>query len=293
MVSSIATPRHVAGLRGGHDDAPVLGSRLHRGEPDVVPPAELQQQRRRAGRRVGGEVTVDAAFVATTSLTGHLVPAPTAGDDLGDEVSRLERDARRGVVDLGVQTADDPGQADDAAVVADDQVIGSQDAAHMVEGLERLAVRGPARAHRAPQLVHVVGVKRLPELEHDVVRDVDSERDRTHPAGDQSPLHPGRRRRRRVEADDGAHREQVAAASVVSAALLRGAVRQRSRKIREGHPRVIERQAVGNRRLPRDAADGQRVSPVRRDGDVEHLVAYADHGSGVVAGLPPCPRAAP
>ncbi len=64
------------------------------------------------------------------------------------------------------------------------------------------------------------------------------------------------------------------------------AIWQRCGQVGESHARIDERDPVRDGDLARDAADGQRIAAVGRDRDVEHLVAHADDGRGVVAGLP-------
>ena len=64
---------------------------------------------------------------------------------------------------------------------------------------------------RPGQPRRVVGVQRLAQLEHHVVGDVDDQRDRAHPGPEQPPLHPPRRRRRRVDPVDAAGDEAQAA----------------------------------------------------------------------------------
>ena len=76
------------------------------------------------------------------------------------------------------QPAHDTGQPDRAAVVGDEQVLGRQGPPDVVEGLERLPAAGPAYDQRPGQLAEVERVQRLADLDHDVVGDVDGERDR-------------------------------------------------------------------------------------------------------------------
>ena len=74
---------------------------------------------------------------------------------------------------------------------------------------------GAAYADRALQLVGVVAVDRPAELEHDVVGDVDGERDRPHAGQLDAAREPAGRRRGRVEAGDRAGDEDRAALGVV------------------------------------------------------------------------------
>ena len=173
------------------------------------------------------------------------------------------------------------GEADRAAVVGDQQVLGRQGAGHVVEGGELLALGRPAYDDRAGQLVAVVAVDRLAELEHHVVGDVDGQRDRPHageldPAGDVP-----RGGRGRVEAGDGAGHEHRAAVGRLDADRVAVVVRRRHVAVR----RVVERHVVGDGRLAGDAAQRQRVGAVGVDLELDHVVAQAQQGDRVVARL--------
>ena len=141
----------------------------------------------------------------------------------------------------------------------------------VVERGQRLALPGAAHPDRARQLVAVVAVDRLAELEHDVVGDVDGQRDRPHPGQVQAAGQPGRGRRGRVEAGHGAGREDRAAGRVLD--LDRVAVGVRRGDVALG--RVVERGHVpeGEGRLAGDAAQRQRVGAVGVDLELDDLVA--------------------
>ena len=121
----------------------------------------------------------------------------------------------RGVADLGVGAAHDPGDADRPVVgVADQQVGRGQAAGDVVERRDLLAVAGPPDAEAAAaQRRQVVGVVGLAELEHHVVADVDDVVDRAHPGRGEALGHPRRRRPDGDAADDG-RREAAAAVAV-------------------------------------------------------------------------------
>ncbi len=104
---------------------------------------------------------------------------------IGHEVRGLEHHPRRPVVDLGGRAAHDAGDADrPVRAVGDHTVRVGPCAEHpldVVERDERLARAGGADAEDRPrQAVEVVGVGRLTELEHHVVRRVDHVGDRPH-----------------------------------------------------------------------------------------------------------------
>ena len=130
------------------------------------------------------------------------------------EPRRLQRHGRRGVVDLGVGAAHDPGDPDRAVGgVADEEVRWRQLAGHVVQRGQRLALAGEAdpEARRIAQRSQVVGVVGLAELEHDVVADVDDVVDRAHPGRRQPLGHP---RCGRSDDHAGEHGRREAAAAV-------------------------------------------------------------------------------
>ena len=131
----------------------------------------------------------------------------------------LERDIHRAVVDLGGESAHDPGEADDSRIVHDDEIVGTELADDVINGLQVGTLGRPTCSDPPRELVEVERMQWLAELEHDVVRDINGQRDRPHPAGHEATLHPMRRRSRRIEAGDRAHREQPAGAEVVAAAF--------------------------------------------------------------------------
>ena len=90
--------------------------------------------------------------------------------------------------------AHDAGDADRSAVVGDQQIVGVEGADDVVEGGDLLAGLGAADDDVALKLGPVVGVVGLAELEHDVVADVDGERDRAHAGLLDAAGHPGGRR---------------------------------------------------------------------------------------------------
>ena len=92
-----------------------------------------------------------------------------------------------------------------------------------------------------------------------------------HAGQDEPALQPGRGGRGRVQAGDGAGDEAVAAGRVLDA--------HRVAVLRRRHvdqARVGERQPEGGGGLPGDAAHRELVAAVRRDGEVEHLVAQRE-----------------
>ena len=112
------------------------------------------------------------------------------------EPGHLQQHVRGGRADLARGPAHDPGDADRLLLgVADQQVIGREGPLDVVEGDQLLALAGPADHEAAARdQIEVVGVVRLAELEHHVVRDVDQRVDGPHAQGEEAPLHPAGRR---------------------------------------------------------------------------------------------------
>ena len=144
----------------------------------------------------------------------------------------------------------------------------------------RPAPRGARRSAPVSRAA-VEGVQRLAELEHHVVGDVDGERDRPHAALHEPRLQPDRARRRRVEAGDACAATKRSAA--VGSAICTGCP---GRPVSAGS--VERRPGRGTRRRtpsrPRGRCRGSTgVAAVRRDRDVEHLVAQAEQLGRVAA----------
>jgi hypothetical protein len=141
----------------------------------------------------------------------------------------------------------------------------------VIDRLERLA--GTPTTHHDPAAgdrIGIVGMLRLPELVHDVVRHVHDGTDRPHPGRDEPPLHPFRRRPVR-DATQPACREARVQLRLVDAnrdvhghvliGLRHGGVRQAQLAAGEGGD------------LARQPDHAERVAAIRLDVDVEHGVA--------------------
>ena len=163
-----------------------------------------------------GQGRVDTALEAARGLGGQLVPPRGPGDRHRVEVRRLDEDVARRAADLGLGAAHDAGDGDGAlaAAVGDEQVAGVEGAVGVVERGDPLAGAGPPHDDRRLEGGEVEGVQRLAEAEHDVVRDVDRQRDRAHARLGEPRRHPrggwvprrrcrGRRGRRSGRSRDG------------------------------------------------------------------------------------------
>ena len=263
----------------GHLDGDGLARGLDPGHADVAAAAVLDEQGGGPRGGVRREHGVDAALEPPRGLARELVAARHARDDGRGEVRGLERDVDGVVVDLGVEPAHRAGETDRSAVVGDEEVVARRGCARRGRGSRASPPRGHGARRSGPGACAVERVQRLARLEHDVVGDVDRERDRAHAAHDEPAAHPAGRRRLRVEADDRAQREEAAAVEVVDRALVRRP-RIGCREVVD-IGRVAQRHAVLVRELARHAAHRQAVAAVGGDRDVEDDVAETEHGAGV------------
>ncbi len=124
---------------------------------------------------------VDALLPPVRALRAQAEALARAEEAVRLEVGRLEQHGPRGVADLGLLPAHDPGERDRPVRVGDQQVVLSQLTVDAVERAEPFARARPP--HDDPSVVEgrvVEGVKRVAEREHHVVRHVDDVRDRAH-----------------------------------------------------------------------------------------------------------------
>ena len=253
--------------------------------------------------RGGGlQLRVHAAFETAGGLGRGLVAAGGARDRHLVEVRGLQQDVLGLGRHLAVQAAHHAGQTDDARSaltvrgVGDQQVLHAQLVVLAVQGDQMLAFAGAAHHDRAFELVHIIGVHRLAQIEHDVVGHVHGQRDRTHAGADQAAAHPVRRLGGRVEAADGAGVVAVAAGHAVN----RVVVLDRHLDVRGG----AGFQTLGERGLPVQrthridvggaggmvvfaghAAVRERIAAIRRDVDLQQRLVQMQQVHRVVAGL--------
>jgi hypothetical protein len=141
----------------------------------------------------------------------------------------------------------------------------------------------------------VVGVQGLAEFEHDVVRDVHGQADRTHSRLLQATLHPERSLRLRVETGDLKGSELVAAGHLVDGVVVLDRYREsvvggRIGGSHLGGSDVGEGLALHLRIFAGDTAHRQLVAAVGGDVDVEGDLVEAEQRDRVIAGLTGQPK---
>ena len=180
------------------------------------------------------------------------------------------------VAHLGVGSAHDPGQADDAVAVGDGDHLAVELPLLVVQGRHPLARPGPPHDQRRPaERRRVVGVHRLVQLEHDVVGGVHhvvdrADTDRFQPAP--QPIRGGGDR----SAPDQRAVEPGAALGVLDRDRDPADRARRGRAPRRRHVHSLrarnhgqpERRAVRRGQLTRDALVTQQVRPI--GGDIHH-----------------------
>ncbi len=180
-----AEPDHGAlGQAGVHvDTARQLGA----GEVD-------EETAREHGGRLGG-VRVDALLPAVRAFGAKAEPLGCPQDPDRLEVRCLEQHLGRLVGDLAVRAAHDRRERHGLRAVGDQQVARVERPQRAVERAQLLAGRRATNDDpTAVELRAVEGVQRASVDVHDVVRDVDDVRDRSHSRRVQAGAQPHRRR---------------------------------------------------------------------------------------------------
>ena len=110
------------------------------------------------------------------------------------EGGRFQQHRRRRLRHLRLEPAHHAGQRDRRLRIRDSEHIGRKLLFVAVDHHHLLALPGASHDDLASaQLLEIESVQRLAQLQHHVVRDIDDDVDRAHPAGDKPLLHPARR----------------------------------------------------------------------------------------------------
>ena len=137
-------------------------------------------------------VRIDAPLETARGLRADPDPVHRARHRSLFEQSGLQRNDRRGVGDLAVETAHHSTDPDrDVICVADEEIVGRERTDGAIESGDRLALASePDPESSAAERLEIVGMVRLIQFEHHVVADVDDVVDRTHPGCAQTAGHP-------------------------------------------------------------------------------------------------------
>ena len=173
---------------------------------------------------------------------------------------RFQQHTGGGRGDFAVGAAHHAADADGFVRVGDQQVVGSQDAFHAVQGGELFARRGAAHEDvTVGHGVQVKGVQRLVELQHHIVGDIHHIVDGAQAGAGQAVLQPVGRG---ADFDAGDDRCGVAEAQVgVGDGDPRQGVHRRAGLV-IGHGRRAHGLAGDGADFPGHAEDGQAVAPV-------------------------------
>jgi len=250
------------------DDGPLRQALMHVGVSDPACAGGFDEQLgSEPGGRIG-EVRVDALLPAVRAL-GAQAQALGGAEDRGRlEVGRLEQHLARGLADLGLLAAHDPGERDGALGVGDHQVGRLELPLDAVQGANRLSRNGPADDDlSALQRGQVEGVQRVAEREHDVVGHVHDVGDRAHPGVEQPRLEPDRRGAERHVAEEPA--DVARAPHEVLDGHAHGLIGCRL-EVLLWHRRELE--LVERCDLTREPVDREQVGPVAGGLDEQHLL---------------------
>ena len=222
----------------------------------------------------------------------------SAGNRDRVEVSGLDDDIGGPSMNFDIGPAHDSGQSDDLPALAagsipavgDEQILDIECALDIVQGRELLSRTRTADDDLVAEQRGVVGVKRLAEFEHDVVRDIHGQADRTHSRLLQATLHPERGLCLRIQAGDLECGELVTASHLVDGVVILNRHREaivggRVGGSHLGGSDIGELLPLHLRIFASDAAHRQLVAAVGGDVDVEGDLVEAEQRDRVIAGL--------
>ena len=202
---------------------------------------------------------------------------------------RLEQHPIGGVRDLGHLPAHHAGDSPGGLLLVGDQDhLRVERALDAVQGGDALTVAGRADDQLVPRdAIEVIGVERLADQQHHVVRDVDDVRDRALPRGAEARPQPQRRGPHLDAREDtrGEPRAEVRHLDGDRRQLLDLAVAGR---VGVGLPGCGRKGRAGDRvDLPRDPVDAEAVGAVRVEVQLEHVLGDGDDLGERRAGIDP------
>ena len=177
----------------------------------------------------------------------------------------------RVLVAAGRLAAHDARQRLHAACVGDHAILRRHGVVAAVERAEGLARAGAHGQHAAGDAVGVEHVQRAAEVDREEVGDIDERVDRPQPDRGQ-PVSQPLRARPVAQVADGAAEHPGARLGPLDPPCERA---REPALHRLGMPRT-QRADTGGREIARDAAHGEGVAPVRRDGDLDHRIVEAE-----------------
>ena len=227
-----------------------------------------------AGHAQLGGVLRNTLFVMAGGIGVLAQAAGGLADVVAGKLGALEEQLGGAVFDLAVQAAHNAGQGNGLGTIADDQVIGGQLEVLLVQGGDLLTILGAADDDLAAfQRVHIEGVHRLADLQHDVVGDVNDVGDAAQAAQGQLALHPARR---------GAGGDVADIVADVARAEVRGLDGDGQTVVGGvgdgivggGH---LEGLAQHGGNFAGDAEDALAIGTVGGDGDVKNVIIQTDN----------------
>ena len=252
--------------------------------------------------RSGLQGVIDATLEAAGRLGGNLVTTGGTGDRHLVEVRGFQQHVLGFGGHLAIQAAHHAGDAENTggtiAVrrIGDQQILGAQLMLLAVERDELLALVRATDHNRAFDLVQIVGVHRLAQIHHHIVRHVHGQRDGAHTATGQAAAHPVRGARRGVEATHDACVVAVAAGHAVNRIVVidlhfdvgldigQCGCRGGDLLVQRDH-RIGELGTGGMVIFARHATVRQRIAAVRGDVDLQQRLVEVQQMHGVIARL--------
>ena len=182
---------------------------------------------------------------------------------------------------FGGARAHDAADARRGLVVDDEDVAWVQLAFDVVQGDDRLPRLGEPDDETTGDSAAVIGVHGMAEFEHDVVRHINGGRDRPDATEQESPLHPPRRHRGRIDAGHRAESETLNPCPGLNRQRQGLALCGQGRHV--GGVDVVE--IVGAGDFAGQPAHRQAVATVRGDRQMKHHIVESEDRDGVVTGF--------
>ena len=249
-------------------------------------PTEFDQQVDDALGGGAGNERVDTAGETLGRFGRQFVATSRARDGDGVERRGLDQNVGRRVIDFGRCTTHDTGQTDRSGFVADEKVFGVQLSNLLVEGRQRFARLRAANRDSARELVKVVRVGRLAELHHDVVGNVNGQRNRADSHERESLNHPRRGGCAAIKATDHASDEARATHGSADRRVIGDFHRETARLADgDGVGRVAEGNTGRVRVFASNTTDRHRVAAIGRHVDLDGEVVQTEQCDGVLPDL--------